>query len=324
MKNGMIGDFGAPEQKELDEINKFTRRKFAADEVYVFSVVLCDNEVDRDFERFTDESLEKMAELFVGKTGIFDHSHKSENQCARIFSCKVETVDGKTNRLGEQYKRLFARAYMPKSDKSKELILEIDAGIKKEVSVGCSMAKSVCSICGEPAGVCSHRKGRHYRCGGKKQLCYFDLCEPVDAYEWSFVAVPAQPQAGVVKAFSGGVQDSEIIIGDLKKSVYGGEVVLSFDEAKALSERLDELKEAARSAGEFISKKKSEIIEMYLPGAGEAVADTFCKALDRLEPEELYKLYSEGCKAEDAAVPQLAVPAKKNKQSKEANSFFIV
>ena len=33
---------------ELELINRFTRRNLAKNEVYAFSVVLCDNDVDRD------------------------------------------------------------------------------------------------------------------------------------------------------------------------------------------------------------------------------------------------------------------------------------
>ena len=45
---------------------------YKPEEVYTFSVVLCDNEVDRDGECFTKETLEELAKLFVGKTGILD------------------------------------------------------------------------------------------------------------------------------------------------------------------------------------------------------------------------------------------------------------
>ena len=45
---------------------------------------------------------------------------------------------------------------------------------------------------------CEHQKGKQY--GGK--LCCHLLEEPADAYEWSFVAVPAQKNAGVIKSFS--------------------------------------------------------------------------------------------------------------------------
>ena len=53
-----------PLKSELEQINKYTRRELKEDEVYVFPVVLCDNEIDRDGERFSDSALEKLAELF--------------------------------------------------------------------------------------------------------------------------------------------------------------------------------------------------------------------------------------------------------------------
>ena len=71
---------------ELALINKFTRRNFSKEEIYTFTVVLCDNDIDRENERFSNEALEKLAELFVGKTGIIDHNASSENQTARIYT----------------------------------------------------------------------------------------------------------------------------------------------------------------------------------------------------------------------------------------------
>ena len=44
-ENQTVGD------DELELINRFTRRNLAKIEVYAFSVVLCDNDVDRDGER---------------------------------------------------------------------------------------------------------------------------------------------------------------------------------------------------------------------------------------------------------------------------------
>lgn len=322
MKNGIISEIEKPTEKELAEINKFTRRKFTADEVYTFSVVLCDNDVDRDFERFTDEALSKMAELFVGKTGIFDHSHKATNQCARIFSCEVKTIEGKLNKAGSVLKQLTARAYMPKSEKTADLILEIDAGIKKEVSVGCSMATSACSVCGSTFGRCEHRKGRHYRKNGKKQLCYFELSEPTDAYEWSFVAVPAQPGAGVVKAYKYG-KTTEFEPKSILKSFISGEVQFTTEQAEALLKEFEELSELASEAGEFLRSKKQEIIKMFAKDCPKDSAMLFMKALDRLEPEELYKLYSSGIKIGQTAVPQLKNDALVS-NVKQKNELFIV
>ena len=45
---------------ELDLINKYARRPLKEEEVYAFSLVLCDNEIDRDYERFSDSSLARV------------------------------------------------------------------------------------------------------------------------------------------------------------------------------------------------------------------------------------------------------------------------
>ena len=164
--------------EDLSLINGYARRELSADEVYVFSVILCDNDVDRDGERFTVESLFALEKLFVGKTGIFDHEPSAKNQRARIFECRVEAVEGKKTATGDDYFRLRARAYMPRSEENEDLILAIDSGIVKEVSVGCAVKKTACSVCGEAIGLCGHKKGESY--SGK--LCCGELLEPFDAY----------------------------------------------------------------------------------------------------------------------------------------------
>lgn len=200
----IIKSAGADE-KEMALINGYSRRELKPDEVYTFSVILCDNDIDRDGERFTEKALQELSKLFVGKTGIFDHNPSAENQAARIFSTEVVRDSAKKNALGEDYIYLEAKAYMLKNEKTASLIDEIDGGIKKEVSVGCSTKTKTCSICRSQKGLCTHRAGVEYE--GK--LCYFELDDPTDAYEWSFVAVPAQRNAGVIKAFE--MTDEETI-----------------------------------------------------------------------------------------------------------------
>ena len=70
MKTGMIlksADISTTDD-EMTLINQYTRRELTKDEVYVFSLVLCDNDIDRDFERFTVESLFFFFFLFVCMT----------------------------------------------------------------------------------------------------------------------------------------------------------------------------------------------------------------------------------------------------------------
>ena len=226
-------------ETELEMINTFAKTELTKEQVYTFSVVLCDNEIDRDFEKFSEEALEKLSELFVGKTGIFDHEWKTTNQTARIYRTEI-VKESSRNSLGEPYLVLKGYAYMLKNEKNAELIAEIEAGIKKETSVGCCVGRRVCSICGEEArpNGCGHIPGRGY--GGK--LCYLELFAVSDAYEWSFVAVPAQRAAGVVKRF--GTNDS---LKGLVQSEQGGRFFSEYESLEKDAVLGREFKDALRN-----------------------------------------------------------------------------
>lgn len=189
---------GAPTAAQLEAINALAKTRLNGEQVYVFSLRLCDDRIDRDGERFDTGALPGLAKLFLGKTGILDHRWSTENQVARIFETQV------VKEKDESYIRAWA--YIRRGGKNDELIADIEAGIKKEVSVGCAMAQAVCSICGSEYGTCGHVKGERY----DGQICAVILKEPVDAYEFSFVAVPAQRQAGVMKGMGAAVSLKEL------------------------------------------------------------------------------------------------------------------
>lgn len=189
---------GAPTAAQLEAINALAKTRLNGEQVYVFSLRLCDDRIDRDGERFDTGALPGLAKLFLGKTGILDHRWSTENQVARIFETQV------VKEKDASYIRAWA--YIRRGGKNDELIADIEAGIKKEVSVGCAMAQAVCSICGSEYGTCGHVKGEHY----DGQVCAVILKEPVDAYEFSFVAVPAQRQAGVMKGMGAAVSLKEL------------------------------------------------------------------------------------------------------------------
>lgn len=190
---------------DIKLINQYSIKELTPEDVYCFSVMLCDNDVDRDLERFTDKTLEQLAVLFVGKTGISDHRWSSDRQIARLYRAEVEETAEK-NAFGEPLKRLIGSAYMLKTETTQPFIEAIEGGIIKEVSIGCAVSKTTCSICGEPFALdwrtwkykCKndHEKGETY--DGKQCVC--NLEDPEDAYEFSFVVVPAQKNAGVTKS----------------------------------------------------------------------------------------------------------------------------
>ena len=183
---------GMPTGMQLEAINAQAKAQLTAEQVYVFSLRLCDDQVDRDFERFDTAALGTLAKLFIGKTGVVDHKWSADKQIARIFETQV------VKEAGISY--IKAWAYIRRGGSNDEIIADIEAGIKKEVSVGCAMGMAVCSVCGSEYGTCGHMKGETY----DGQICCAILKEPMDAYEFSFVAVPAQPAAGVLKSIGGG------------------------------------------------------------------------------------------------------------------------
>ncbi len=192
--------------EELKKINKFTLEPLKSEDVFVFKMSMCDNETDdRNYEPFNLRALKDMKRLYVGKTVIKDHFRRADNQVARVYDTEL-IEEGKTTKAGEPFTRLVAKCYMLKTASNADLIADIKAGIKKEVSTSCRAKKVVCSICGidNRKTYCPHYWGKEYeKSDGTKETCYFTLDGVTDAYEVSFVAVPAQPRAGTTKNYGG-------------------------------------------------------------------------------------------------------------------------
>lgn len=260
----------------LEKLNRYTRTTVSAEDVYTFPVILCDNDVDRDGERFSISALEKLAELFLGKTGIFDHDPKGENQTARIFDCEVKTSEDRLTGAGEPYTCLVAKAYMMRTEKSKDLIAEIEGGIKKEVSVGCSVGKKLCSVCGADLKEesCGHIKGKYY--DGK--LCSVILDEPNDAYEWSFVAIPAQRNAGVTKTYGADPETADI---------------------KALKRELSRKEEQNFRACEILKREIMSLSFLCRPIMAVETVKALTETLSFSQLEKLYATLKERCSQED-------------------------
>ena len=193
--------------EELRKINKFTLEPLKAEDVFSFKMSMCDNETDdRNFEPFSLQSLKDMQKLYIEKTVIKDHFRKADNQVARVYDTELAYEDGKLTKAGEPFARLVAKCYMIKTASNADLIADIKAGIKKEVSTSCRPKKAICSICGVDniKTYCSHFWGKEYeKADGTKDICYFTLDGVEEAYEVSFVVVPAQPRAGTTKNYGG-------------------------------------------------------------------------------------------------------------------------
>lgn len=280
----------------LTQLNTFTRRELTADEVYIFRVRLCDNEIDRDGERFSLDALETMKELFLGKTGIFDHNPSGEKQSARIFMTEIVTDEETTTKAGEPYTSLCAYAYMVKTTGNEDLIREIDGGIKKEVSVAVSAGSKTCSICGRERRLspCTHIFGEEY--GGKH--CHTILSQITDAYEWSFVAVPAQRNAGVTKHYGENNMDNK---------------------AAAISHELEQCKKMLHEAEESVRR---DVMQLQFCCGG-TVGKAFSRITSKMDIKELLAFKEELLVLQDKnAESQLSVNSKNSGSDDSISSFF--
>lgn len=301
LKNSMVT------REELAIINQFTKRALKEDEVYTFAVRLCDNEVDRDGERFPRATLEELAELFVGKSGIFDHEWTAKGQAARIYRTEIVEEGGVCSQ-GEGRCYLKGYAYMLRGGENDALIAQIEGGIKKEVSVGCSVERCVCSICGEDINTCAHKKGEVY--GGK--VCCAELVNAQDAYEWSFVAVPAQPRAGVLKRCGG--EDA----GTLK-------TLIKRRGSRANQRELESLEKQAEAGKRYLSELRGEVKRLMLvceqEADGEAI-EKLAEKLDESELKEMEKLYR-GKMAKKLGLRTQLTYGEKTKAAEDESDFRV-
>ena len=177
-------------ERELALINAQALRPLKAEEVFCFRLAACDDQIDRDGERFTGETLAELAKLYVGKPVLRDHNWSAGTQTARVYDAEVVSEGG--------VRRLVLSCYMVRTAGTADTVAAIEGGILRECSVGCAVRHVVCSVCGadQRETLCRHYPGREY----DGQLCHFELAGAADAYEVSLVAVPAQPEAGIVKA----------------------------------------------------------------------------------------------------------------------------
>ena len=277
---------GVPTDEDMLLINEYSLRPLEKDEIFSFSVKLCDNDIDRDFERFNEKSLKALEKLFVGKTGILNHSMKSEDQTCRTYKTQF-IVDNEQKTIdGLPYMYLKAWCYTVKSEKNQPLIKDIESGIKKEVSISCASNSRICSVCGKTH--CSHIQGKVY----DGEICYKTLTDITDAYEWSFVAVPAQRQAGVTKSFKK-EKSMENILKSIKEEK---SLTLNEKEVKMLSGYMESLKEKSLDGEKYresliTSAKKnfalalptleSECVDEILKNLSSDTLENLCTSLEK-------------------------------------------
>ena len=305
---------GLPSDEDMLLINNYSLKELTKDEVFCFTVTLCDNDIDRDFERFDETALKRLETLFVGKTGILNHSMKSEDQSCRTYKTHLMVDETRKTVDGLPYMYLKAWCYTIRSEKNESLIKDIESGIKKEVSISCASNSRICSVCGKSQ--CNHIAGRKYN----GEICHKTLTDITDAYEWSFVAVPAQRNAGVTKSFKK-EKSMENILKSIKEEK---SLTLNEKDLAKLSDYVDNLKSMSADGEKYrksLINNAKKNFAIAIPSMDGECVDEILKNLSSDTLENLCTALEKQAKSVLPPVSQLYVEEKTNNNSNNEFKF---
>ncbi len=175
------------QEEDLNKINALSLKTVSREDIITFEILVCDNEVDRDNDMFSEHALIDISSNIIGKTLILDHEWESKNQVGRIYDSQVVISPTQKTTDNKNYAYVKCKAYIPVGKTA--LVDDIKTGVKKEVSIGCSVSQILCSEC-----------GNEWLNNGCSHYAVATILNKVDeVFELSFVAVPAQRNAGVIK-----------------------------------------------------------------------------------------------------------------------------
>lgn len=126
---------------------------------------------------------------FKRATTFVEHDQRLEN-------AKGKCIDVIARDMGDTF---LIDVLFSVDKRHKDLVANIENGIINAVSMGCSTARTVCSICGnissDPASYCEHlkqgNKGRPTRCSDGKSRRAAEICKGNTFFDVSLVANPA-------------------------------------------------------------------------------------------------------------------------------------
>jgi hypothetical protein len=206
-------------------------------------------------------------------------------------------------------------------------------GIKKEVSVGCAIKDKFCSICGTNLNekLCIHNKGKYYDKDGKSEFCYVELDNPTDAYEWSFVAVPAQENAGVIKnAYKNNAPSNQYDLSIDKIKDYlicGNKINLTEKQSLKIGGYIKKLESLAKHGECYIEKLKVEVIRLSKIAHPDLKNGVMSEIVESMDIDKLLAFKEAFLKTVNKLIPpkpQLSLDENKNNEKSKNNIQFKI
>jgi len=219
-------------EDDMERINQFAAAPLRPEQIYVRSMYLCSSQpCVSDGCQFTREALEQIAERVAGLSVLTGHDRTSL-PLARFYKAQVVQRDSDEN--GEPV--FFVRAWfywLRDTTGARDLLLNIDGGIYREVSLAWKYDSWRCSICRTPNGLCGHRVGSSYN----GRPCFRMIERITDVLEGSLVYKSADKNTFLTGARGNGdlsEEDPLLVIGEKDDPLFS-----LLERSNALLERRD-------------------------------------------------------------------------------------
>lgn len=162
------------------EVNRYSLRPLGRDEYAVFTLDLCNNQVDRHFSRFPDEELRAINAMTPGRPLMERHDLRGTLPRGTFFRSDLHQ-DGEVLSVRPD-------VYVLRTRDNADFILNIEGGVYRETSIGFSFRTPQCSICAKDLRTCDHVPGRTYG----DVLCHYVMCDVLEVIEGSVVSSGSQ------------------------------------------------------------------------------------------------------------------------------------
>jgi len=134
-----------PTKDQLAKINQITRREFKAEELYIGQMRLSNNAIDRDTERFSEETLQRFVNTTLRKTMLLNHDRAEGT--GKFFDVELEKMPlqqanaetGENFKLPDGMTEVWFHSpwfYIPVEGIDPKELVKIDASIYDWASIG--------------------------------------------------------------------------------------------------------------------------------------------------------------------------------------------
>ncbi len=183
------------DEEHMNLINRLAQTPLTRGQVLIRSMYLCSSQIcESDWSRFSEQALSQICEKVVGECVLAGHDKRSL-PVARFFKAAlVERPEVPDVDTGQP--TLWIRAWfywLADTLGARDLALNMDGGIYREVSISWTYRGGRCSICGHAPHTCGHVPGQIY----DGQRCYTWIDEIADVLEGSLVYRGADRETGI-------------------------------------------------------------------------------------------------------------------------------